>query len=48
VESWVPLQAEPSEAARETGCGAEEIQNVHLRERMLLARTSCAAENCTN
>jgi len=48
VGAWVPLQAEPSEAAGEAGCGAEEIQDVHLRERMLLARTSCAAENCTN
>ena len=45
VGAWVPIQAEPSEAAGEAGCGAEEIQDVHLRERVLLAWTSCAAAN---
>lgn len=41
VEEGIPIQAEPQRAARTSGPGAEEIQNVHIRERMLLARTSC-------
>ena len=39
VESWVSLQTESPEAAWEAGCGAEEIQDVHIRERVFLART---------
>ena len=38
VEAWLPLQAEPQTLAGPPGLGAEEVQNVHLCEWMLLAR----------
>ena len=47
MEKRVPLQAEPQEAARTSGFGAEEVQDVHLCEWLLLAWTRNLIEHRT-
>ena len=44
VENGVPLSAEFAKVAWASGPGAEEIQDMYLREWVLLARTPCRSE----
>ena len=45
VENGIPLSAELTKVAGASGLGAEEIQDVHLREWVLLARTPYTMHN---
>ena len=41
MEEGIPISIESQAAARASGLGAEEIQDLHLREWVLLAWTQC-------
>ena len=41
VGAWVPLSTESSTVAREARYCDAEVQDVHIRERMFLARAQC-------
>jgi hypothetical protein len=45
VEEGIPISIESQAIAWASGLGAEEIQDVHLRERLLLAWTQHFIDN---